>query len=349
MSFASPMPLPPAPDDSRTLLDAYPLVRSRSADEARELVGRAFSPHRLDVRGGEGDFEARHNQIRLNQVSLNVLSYGAEVEIDPGERGDFYLIQLPLQGRARLRCGGQEAWVDADTMSVLYPRTHTRMLWSGDCSMVLLQVPSAALQGRLPSWPARKGLPPVSFTQSRHDPAVAAWWQAVVDLTRNLHSHGRQWLRHPAAYAAMESFLLTGLDLLQSDRGAEGDGPAPTEGRALQRALDYVHAHVHESLALADIAAAACVSPRTLEVAFRRRFDASPLTYARGVRLARVHEALQRAAAERHSASVTDAALKHGFVHMGRFAYYYKQRYGCAPSETLRGGRELPKPTALQA
>jgi len=332
---------PVSADDPRHLLDAYPLVRSRSADEARELVGRAFSPHHLDVRAGERSFEVRHNQIRLSQVALNVLSYGAEVEIDPGERGDFYLIQLPLQGRARLRCDDQEVWVDTDTLSVLRPHARTRMLWTGDCSMVLLQVPSVVLESRLAAGRIRGGLPQFGFTHSRHDPAVAAWWQTVVDLTRNLHSHGSQWLRHPAAYAAMEGFLLTGLDLLQDGAGAASAAPAgpPIEGRGLRRALDYIHAHSQESVALCDIASAACVSPRTLEAAFRRRFDLSPLAYARGVRLDRVHAALcavARGRTDRAVGSVTDTALQHGFLHMGRFAAYYKRRFGCAPSATLR-------------
>ena len=327
------------PADPSHLLDNYPLIRSRSADEARELIGRALSPHRLEVRGGERGFEARHNQIRLGQVALNVLSYGAEVEIDPGERGDFYLIQLPLQGRARLRCDGQEAWVDPEVLSVLHPRARTCMLWSGDCSMIMLQVPSAVLRGRLPTRENEAGAPQFSFTQSRHNPAVAAWWQAVVDMTRNLHSHGQQWLRHPAAYAAMESFLLTGLDLLRPEQAAslEAHNPASMGGRHLQRALDYIEAHAHESLTLTDIASAACVSPRTLEAAFRRRYDQSPLAYARGLRLERVRAALRAAACEGRPASVTDIALQHGFIHMGRFAAYYKLRFGCAPSATLRG------------
>ena len=336
-----------APVDPRHLLDNYPLIRSRSAEEARELIGRALSPHRLDVRSGEPGFEARHNQIRLGQVSLNVLSYGAEVEIDPGERGDFYLIQLPLQGRARVRCDGQEAWVDPDVLSVLHPRAHTRMLWSGDCSMIMLHVPSAVLRGRLPARQQDAGRPQFSFTQSRHDPSVAAWWQAVADLTRNLHSHGQQWLRHPAAYAAMEGFLLTGLELLMPERDGALDlsGGAHASGRHLQRALDYIWAHAHESLTLDRIAAAACVSPRTLEAAFRRRYEQSPLAYARGIRLERVHAALQAAAAEGRPASVTDIALQHGFVHMGRFSAYYKQRFGCAPSATLRAAPVMPQAT----
>ncbi len=319
----------------RQLLDAYPLVRARSAADARDQVGRALSPHHLHVRTGERHFEARHNQVRLDQVAINVLSYGAEVEIDPGERGDFYLLQLPLQGRARLRCDGQEAWVDAGVMSVLQPRAQTRMVWSGDCTMIMVQVPSRLLcRSARPDEP----LPVLGLTRPRRDPAVAAWWQAVGDMTRNLHAHGAQWLRHPAAFCAMEAFLLTGLELLRppGDAPSVDRLPAGGESRALRRAIDYIHAHAHEGLTLSALAAAACLSPRALEVAFRRRFDTSPLTYARGVRLERVHAALQRAAQDGAAVSVTDVALQHGFVHMGRFAAYYKQRFGCLPSDKLR-------------
>ncbi|MGH6625518.1 MAG: AraC family transcriptional regulator [Burkholderiaceae bacterium] len=322
------------------LLDSFPLFRSRSADEARDLVGRVFSPHRLAVRGTDRALEVRHNQVRFDQLGINVLSYGAEVEIDPGERGDFYLLQLPLRGQARMHCGRQEAVLDPGVMGVLHPRTPTLMHWSGDCAMLLLQVPSHALQDHLGTRQARGQERLATLTLSRQDPAVAAWWQSVLDLTRNLHHHGRQWLGQPKAQAAMETFLLAGLSLLHQSPECSGPGVAAvtpaSQDRCLRRARDYIHAHAHEGLALADIAAAACVSPRTLEAAFRRRYDQSPLAYARGVQLDRVHAALGRAALENRPLRVTDVASQHGFAHMGRFAGYYKQRFGCAPSETLR-------------
>ena len=154
----------PVPDTRQQLLDAYPLIRSRSATEARDMVGRALSPHHLQVRTGAHGFEARHNQIRLQQTAINVLSYGAEVDIDPGERGDYYLLQLPLQGRARVRCGDQEAWVDPDVMGVLQPRARTRMVWSSDCAMVMLQVPSQTVRA---AWQAEDGPLPALRQGSR--------------------------------------------------------------------------------------------------------------------------------------------------------------------------------------
>ena len=103
-------------------------------------------------------------------MALNALSYGAEVEIYPGARGDYYLLQLPLQGRARVRCNGQEAWVGPDTMSVLQPRAQTRMIWSGDCTMIRLQVPSQML---LTDGDTDGPLTALNLTRSRRDPAVA--------------------------------------------------------------------------------------------------------------------------------------------------------------------------------
>jgi AraC-like DNA-binding protein len=43
---------------------------------------------------------------------------------------------------------------------------------------------------------------------------------------------------------------------------------------------------------------------------------------------------LQRAAPG--STSVTDVLLALGINNLGRFADYYRRRYGCLPSETLR-------------
>ncbi len=149
--------------DPRHLLDNYSLIRSRSADEADILVGRALSPHRLGIRGNEQSFDAHHDQICLNQVSPHVLSYTPEVGIEPGESGGFYLIQLPLQGRARLRCDRQKTWVDSSALSVLHPRAHSCMIWSSDCSMIMLEVPSSVPRGGLHC----SDSPPFRFTQSR--------------------------------------------------------------------------------------------------------------------------------------------------------------------------------------
>ena len=329
--------------ESRHLLDNYPLIRSRSAVEAREMVGRIFSPHRLDVRGSHKGFEARHNRIALGKVALNVLSYGSEVCINPGERGDFYLVLLPLRGRARVSCDNEDADIDCDTLAVLHPHRDTQMVWSSDCAMLMLQVPRSALQSHMPEESCSRASAPAprfAISQRRSYPAIGAWWRAAYDLATNLHQFGSQWMAQPAACGAMENFLLCGLaSMLQpAHAGSQIHVPlqASSHTRCVRRAVDYLHAHSHESVCLDDIAKAACVSSRTLETSFQREHQQSPLAYLRTLRLDRMHQALQAAARARQEVSVTELALQNGFSHMGRFAAYYKQRFGCSPSVTLR-------------
>lgn len=317
------------------LLDNYPLIRTRKLEEARELIGLALSPHRLDITSNAQRFEARHNQIRLNQISLNVLSYGADVTIDPGVRGDFYLFQLPLRGTALLNSNGEHAQLDTHTMGVLLPRARTTMAWSSDCVMLMVHVPSKLLHQRLPAARGQACLP-FPLTQSLHHPAVSAWWNALVDMTRNLDRHGEQWLTLPTAQSAMESFLLSGVSLLHNTELDKQMAGQQKSKQALQRALDFIHAQGHRSLKLHELAEVACVSPRTLEHIFHSRFGMSPLTYGRCMRLDQVHQTLLSMAATGQVASVTQIALQNGFIHMGRFAAYYKARFGCAPSDTLR-------------
>ena len=317
------------------LLDNYPLIRSRKIEEARELIGLVLSPHRLEITGNAERFEARHNQVRLNNVSLNVLSYGADVTIDPGERGDFYLFQLPLRGTALLNSNGRQAQVDTRTMGVLLPHAKTSMNWSCECTMWMLHVPSKLLHQSLPAAPNQACLP-FSLTQSLDNPAVSAWWAALVDMTRILDQHGEQWLKLPAAQAAMEAFLLSGVSMLHSCDGNKKVPGTSKTNLALQRALDFIHANGQRSLRLQEVAEAARVSPRTLESIFHNRFGMSPLTYERCVRLDQVHQKLKTYASSRENASVTQIALQNGFIHMGRFAAYYKARFSCSPSDTLR-------------
>jgi len=319
---------------SAHLLDAFPASRARTLREACEQVGRAFSPHRLELRDGAQRLDVHHNQLRLRQVSLNTLSYGADVLIDPGERGDFFMVQLPLSGRAAIYDDHAETRADPRMLTVLQPRQRCRMAWSGDCRMILVQVAREVVERRAAEWglPAR---PRFASARSRQEPEVAAWWQAVLDLTCNLDRWGAQWIRHPAAYSAMEEFMLSAFTSMLSEPSSVAAAERGNE-RCLRRAKEYIHGHLDRALTLPEIARHACVSPRTLEAAFKRSGEASPVAYARRQRVAAVHRLLRQAAQDGRSINVTEVAMEHGFAHMGRFAAHYRALFGCAPSQTLR-------------
>jgi AraC-like DNA-binding protein len=317
------------------LLDTFPLVRSHDLAEASAAIGRVFSPHRLELKDRAGRLDVSHNQVRLRDVSLNVLRYGADVVIDPGERGDFYMVQLPLSGGAQVSCGGEEVFADANVLSVLQPQSRSRMVWTSDCRMILIQVPRKVVHERALALGISKA-PRIALAHSRQSPEVAAWWQTVLDLTRNIDQFGQQWLRHPAAYAAMEEFLLSAFTTLLCEREDDPRFSERCGERSFRKAKEYIHSNLDRALSSAEIAAHICVSPRTLETVFKRFGEVSPLAYSRRSRLQAAHEALRAARLEGRILNVTEVALAYGFVHMSRFAAQYRAMFGCSPSETVR-------------
>ena len=114
------------------------------------------------------------------------------------------------------------------------------------------------------------------------------------------------------------------------------DGPAhPAEPANVRRAIAYLEEHATEDVDVADVAAAAGLGTRGLQMAFRRWRATTPLAHLRDIRLAGAHEELL-AADSRDGRTVADVASHWRFTHPGRFSVAYRRRYGCSPSETLR-------------
>ena len=85
---------------------------------------------------------------------------------------------------------------------------------------------------------------------------------------------------------------------------------------------------------VSELCAAARVSERTLQYAFRDIMGMSPLTYLHRLRLHWARDELR--VAKRGSTTVTDVALNWGFWHFGEFSRAYKNCFGEPPSSTLR-------------
>jgi transcriptional regulator GlxA family with amidase domain len=113
---------------------------------------------------------------------------------------------------------------------------------------------------------------------------------------------------------------------------ASGGGARPD---ALRRAVAFIDANPERDIALADIAGAAYVTPRAVQLVFRRHLDTTPTAYLRKVRLRHAHEQL-RAASPRDGVTVTEIALQWRFANPSRFAEHDRAAYGVAPSHTLR-------------
>jgi TolB-like protein/AraC-like DNA-binding protein len=121
-------------------------------------------------------------------------------------------------------------------------------------------------------------------------------------------------------------------DLIDSDVLAH-HRPIP---RDLRKAVDYIRDHLSGKMLIADLVAHCGVPERTLRKHFRTFMAASPLNYWRRLRLASVRACLLE---DSTNTSITEAAMRFGFSHFGRFAQDYRHHFGETPSATLQRSR----------
>jgi AraC-like DNA-binding protein len=121
-----------------------------------------------------------------------------------------------------------------------------------------------------------------------------------------------------------------------TDDGEVHEARMPKGGprNAVRRAVAFIDENAHIDITVVDIAAAAFVTIRAVQTAFRRHLDTTPMAYLRRVRLDHAHRELL--AANPAHETVTAVAYRWGFPNPARFAAYYRQAYGVPPSRTLR-------------
>ena len=309
------------------------LFASCDLDETRVHVGLVMKPHRLSVDGQSQRLCARMNHVPIGQVSLNRLRYGAAVEIEPGPLDDFYLVQMPLSGGARIQCGAN--WIDSTPgrASVLSPSDATTTRWGADNDQVMVRLARSLVERTLA---ARLGRPverPIRFELGLDLSRVPAWTSLVRYLLDCSVLNGNI-ASFPLIVAHVEQLAAATLLSVQphdhrDDRPARSATVLP---RHVRRVEEYIRVHASEPLDISLLAAVAGVSARSLHSGFSRFLGSTPMNYLRDVRLdhARV-ELIQT------GEPVGTIALRWGFAHAGRFSAEYRQRFGENPAETRRG------------
>jgi len=108
--------------------------------------------------------------------------------------------------------------------------------------------------------------------------------------------------------------------------------------RYVRRVEELFRRKAKESVKLAEAAACAGCSVRTLQLAFRRCRGMTPMAALRRIRLEAARAALARADGR---ASIRAIAVAHRFTNSGRFARLFKAAFGQSPSE-LRRAQDRP-------
>ena len=135
---------------ARVPLADHAKVATRDVHQAAEQVGRIFCEHRLSPLDRAQGFNALHNHRRFPGGSINYVSYGGDVEIDPGCLERFFLLQIPLRGSAEIRlAGGTCETSPGRSASLLSPTRPALMRWHASCGQLILMLDRAPVEASL--------------------------------------------------------------------------------------------------------------------------------------------------------------------------------------------------------
>ncbi|WP_040796022.1 helix-turn-helix transcriptional regulator [Nocardia higoensis] len=307
---------------------------SNDLEATEQFLISAYSPMRI---GNDSSREssARIRRDTLGSVSVDVLDLGFDMRYstEPLHKVCLCTVRSGVIEESDRR-SGDEVFVPGDVGLLTPPDVN----FSGvvRAASYTLTMFDTALLERVASAAGRPA--PLRFEGHRPISLAAGRRLAhVIDHLRGLAADPLTASSELAAAAAADYLAVTVLETMPTTALLEPTATDRNDAHSdtVRRAVAYIETHLRDDISVADIAAAAYVTPRALQLAFRRHLDTTPLGYLRRLRLAAAHEKL--AAADRgDGTTVTAVASEWGFTHPGRFAIAYRDLYGQAPLATLR-------------
>ncbi|MEU7799164.1 helix-turn-helix domain-containing protein [Micromonospora arborensis] len=276
-----------------------------------------------------------HHSVETGPFAMATVRHTGQLDMGASNLGGLAITHTRT-ARIDRTCGGSaNRFGPGDVYLVTKPGEPCSARWlPGEVEVCLLDL--SVLEQVATTAPARRP-GPIQFTHlGPADAALARQWRVttsfVTDVVLNSPIASAQPLvignaARMLAAAALAVFPNTAFtEPTAADRH---DASTAT----LRRAITFMEEHADRDISAADIAGAAGVSLRAVQLAFRRHRGTTPMAYLRRIRLARAHHDLVRA--DPRQETVSAIASRWGFASHSRFTARYHASYGVPPRETL--------------
>jgi AraC-like DNA-binding protein len=307
-----------------------PLLASHDYNEAAALLNRNLGEPRV-VRPLRGNSRAdfRITMVGLPAIKLFGASWGDAVSVRSAPLSCWHGI-LPLEGAVSCRQGGQSA--AAGALLLFAPEHEIDITWHDNTRAIVLALETSLLRDHVENQHQLE-VPAVRervMTVERGHPALASLGH-LLQLTDAELGQGGGLLTLPGGQRQIQSlFCESLLQLVPALRTLAERSILPG---MVKRAVDYIHAHLDQSLSIDELVMASGASRRSLELGFRHSLQTSPMRYVQQCRLDAAREHLRRA--HPGELQLADMAYRLGFSQPSHFTSAYKQAFGELPSQTL--------------
>jgi AraC-like DNA-binding protein len=321
------------------LLPRHPIFRTSDLEHAREHMGDVWGEHRVAYLPKQRHLDFRHREAKLGSIALNSMQYGAGVTVNAPPLRDLYLVQFTLIGRCELRQGHNFIDTPAGSVVIINPFHPFAKTWFPGTRQLTIRIDRGLMEREFMTLTGSHVPERIEFDPLPQDSMARAGTlghfarMLCVDL-KNASSE----LEHPLVRDRIASALVSAL-LVSMPHNRQRVLEATATSIAplfVRRAEHFIEEHAGQAFDLEDLARAAGVSTRALQMGFRRFRSTTPMTHLRAVRLELARAELARG--KRNGGSVASIAHLCGFGHLGRFAADYKGRFNESPSQTLLRG-----------
>lgn len=317
----------------------HSLFHSTNVDETVQRCTRALGSHRMRMQGAGNELDSSFNGLVCDDFAIVRLRHGFPVTIEP-QVTDEYIVHHQLSGGGVLQNGGTGIEMTPGVIAVISAGQETRVEMHSHSLNVVVRLSRKEVEEYTQNLLQQTIKRPVVFDMRMepHGPIAASWANAVQHICDQYEILGRTPGVGPRVEAAFAQYMI-GL-LLQVQPHNYSSSLAYPEGvlppHYVRKARDYIHGNIAEHISIATLAKATGVSARTLQTGFKRCFGQTPMEYLREQRIQYVHQELISAGPDTR---VTDVFMKFGIYDFGRYARFYRERYGSLPSERLKTKR----------
>lgn len=323
-------------------LESHTVLATDDLDEARAFLSTLTVPHEFDVSGENAALSIKAAEATFGDLRLIHFGFGdVRIRVRSGEEpGDGLLFYVVTEGMGGFRYGGADTSFSVKR-GVIRDLSRPIDVMEENLSAFALPLSKERLRRHAFAMTGTKaGMAPVKFDLSidMATPGGRQFRNTLQFVANALEGPLRE-LDNPLLTRQMEEMLLTQVLTLLPNNLSDAMTDSAMRGALpyhVKRARDHIHAHAHETIGVAEIAAAARCGYRTVQNAFNDAYGMSPMAYLRLIRLKRVRSALL--AGDPELGTIAEIARSWGFGHMGRFADIYRRRFGELPSETVRKG-----------
>jgi AraC-like DNA-binding protein len=318
-------------------LASFSPYRTDDLDAARAHIGALFVPHRLDVVGRNQVLDVCISCARIEGLALVYHRHGASVRVRPPLLRDFFLLQIPIRGEAKVKIGREEIYCNPSQAFMISPNLEADMSFGQECEQLIVRIGKSDLERQLERQMGRHIVAPLQFAPSV--PLTTAGANDIIDLLRFMTASlmEKNGISSSAiARSHMVSLLMSGLLTCLDHNYREeliGGRERCTKPAYVAKAQEYMKQNIGQPIGPADVAAAVRVSTRELFLGFKSYLNTTPMRYLKALRLDMVHDTLTNL--EPHRVSITTVAMDYGFHHLGHFCAAYKERFGEQPRETV--------------